>query len=186
MLSNSKDRLSPSKLRLTLLCIIAISLSGCAGSDMSELERFVEATHKDKKPEIEPLPEIPPFKAFAYASENEVDPFSSDNIVANDGEGRNVGSIKRPNADRRRQPLEKFPLDALRMVGTITKQGVSHVVVKTNEGTALLATIGEYMGKNDGKITAIVPEEQRIVLVETVLAPSGRWVTRDVEIIIDE
>ena len=186
MFSNSFDRSLLDSARLTFLFFVVTFLSGCVGSDMSELERFVEATHKDKKPEIEPLPEIPPFKAFAYASEEEVDPFSSGNIVANDGEGRSVGSTKRPNADRRRQPLEKFPLDALRMVGTITKQGVSHVVVKTNEGTALLATVGEYMGKNDGKITSIIPEEQRIELTETVLAPSGRWVTRDVEIIIDE
>lgn len=169
----------------TGLVIFALMLQGCVGSDMSDLETFVETAHQDKKPEIEPLPEIPPFKAFEYASEDGVDPFSTENIVTA-GDGRGVGVGKRPDADRRRQPLEKFPLDALRMMGTITQEGVPHVVVQTNEGTAVLATLGNYMGQNDGKIKEIVPEEQRVVLVETVLDPAGRWVTRDVEITIDE
>jgi len=153
---------------------------------MSDLESFVENAHKDKKPEIEPLPEIPPFKAFEYASEDGVDPFSTSNIVNVDENGNSVGAGARPDSDRRRQPLEKYPLDALRMVGTITQEGVPHVVVKTNEGNAVLATLGNYMGQNDGKIKEIIPEEQRVVLVETVLDPAGRWVTRDVEITIDE
>ncbi len=172
-------------LRLSSLACVVV-LSGCVGGDMSDLENFVKTAHQDRKPEIEPLPEIPPFKAFEYEREDETDPFSAANIVSNDGDGRGVGVGKRPDADRRKEPLEKFPLDALRMVGTITKEGVPHVVVKTNEGTAVLATLGSYMGQNDGKIKEIVPEEQRVVLVETVLDPAGRWVTRDVEITIDE
>jgi len=42
------------------------------------------------------------------------------------------------------------------------------------------------LGQNDGKIKSISPEEQSVVLVETVLDSAGRWVTRNVELIIDE
>ena len=165
--------------------MLTLTLAGCAGSDMSDLREFVETAHQGKKPEIEPLPEIPPFKAFEYQSEDEVDPFGLQNI-APQAAASSFDQAERPDADRRREPLEKFPLDALKMVGTITKQGVSHVVVSTADGTALLAKIGNYLGQNDGKITSISPEEQKVVLVETILDPSGRWVTRDVEITIDE
>ncbi len=183
----SNKRLSKSGGYLKIGIIgFAFVLQGCVGSDVSDLQTFVDTAHQDKKPEIEPLPEIPPFKAFEYASADEVDPFGLQNIISRDEQGNLAGAAKRPDADRRRQPLEKFPLDALRMVGTITKEGTPHVVVKTNEGTAVLATLGNYMGQNDGKIKEIVPEEQRVVLVETVLDPAGRWVTRDVEITIDE
>lgn len=163
---------------------VPLLLQSCVGSDITDLKTFVETAHKDKRPEIEPLPEIPPFKAFEYASEDGSDPFSSENIVSRDEDGGGLGA--RPDSDRRREALEKFPLDALSMVGTITKEGVPHIVVKVSEGSALLATIGNYMGQNDGKIKEIIPEEQRVVLVETVLDPAGRWVTRDVEIKIDE
>ena len=169
-----------------LLALSVMSLTGCTGSDMSDLQQFVDTAHQDKKPEIEPLPEIPPFKAFVYGEAYELDPFGVGNIATRDEDGRAIGTVQRPDADRRREALEKFPLDALRFVGTITKKGLSHVVVKTNEGTALLATVGNYMGQNDGKIKEIVPQEQRLVLVETILGPNGRWVTRDVELTIDE
>ena len=167
--------------------LMAMTLAGCAGSDMSDLRKFVDTAHQGKKPEIEPLPEIPPFKAFEYQSEDEVDPFGLQNIVSQSQGGDSIGQAERPDVNRRREPLEEFPLDALRMVGTITnKQGISHVVVSTTEGKALLAKIGNYLGQNDGKITSISPEEQKVVLVETILDSSGRWVTRDVEITIDE
>ncbi|MCH2189459.1 MAG: pilus assembly protein PilP [Gammaproteobacteria bacterium] len=173
--------------RALCLVLMALLLQGCVGSEMADLKRFVATAHKDKKPEIEPLPEIPPFKAFEYSDDYEVDPFSSSNIISSEDRGLGNGNIaNRPQADRRKEPLENFPLDALRFVGTITKDSLSHVVVKTNEGTAMLATIGNYMGQNDGRIKEIVPEEQRVLLVETVLDPTGRWITRDVVITIDE
>ncbi len=188
MLSNSEVNKS-FKPRWTsgIASILAVLiLTGCSVGDMADLQLFVKTAHQDKKPEIEPLPEIPPFKAFEYSREEASDPFSALNIVSSGGDSRGVGLGKRPDSDRRKEPLEKYPLDALKMVGTITKEGVPHIVVKTNDGTAVLATLGSYMGQNDGKIKEIVPEEQRVVLVETVLDPAGRWVTRDVEITIDE
>lgn len=171
-----------------ILAIAATSLllQSCVGSDMSDLQTFVATAHQNKRPEIEPLPEIPPFKAFEYANQEGSDPFSSDNIASNNSDGGGVGAGTRPDSDRRREPLEQYPLDALTLVGTITKEGVPNVVVKTNEGSALLATIGNYMGQNDGKIKEIIPEEQRVVLIETVLDAAGRWITRDVEMTINE
>lgn len=173
-------------LKNCFLIILAFGLQACVGGDLTDLQRFVENEHKDKKPEIEPLPEIPPFKAFEYSSGDENDPFSVSNISSGQEASSGIGGANRPDANRRREPLEKFPLDALRMVGTITQDGAAHVVVKTNEGTALLAAVGNYMGQNDGKIKSILPEEQSVVLVETVLDPAGRWVTREVEVTIDE
>ena len=58
--------------------------------------------------------------------------------------------------------------------------------MKTSEGTAHRATLGNYMGQQDGKIVQIVPEEQKVVLAELVQDPNGRWITRNVEITIDE
>jgi len=172
-----------------LVFVIMFFLQGCVDSQMSDLREFVADAYKDKKPEIEPLPEIEPHKPFRYASFEKSDPFLFGNIVSNrDGEA--AGSTdKRPDDDRVKEPLEAFPLDALSMVGTLSQKGVNWVVVKTSEGDrtqAHLAKIGNYLGQNIGKITEIHPDEQRVVLEETVIDPNGRWVTRNVEITIDE
>ncbi len=178
--------MSPNKVRVALLIAMTIVLQGCVDSNMTDLREFVADAYKDKKPDIEPLPEIQPYKGFEYASLDKNEPFDFGNIVSNRDAEAVAQAGERPDANRIKEPLEEFPLDALSMVGTISKKGVPWVIVKTTQGTAHLASIGDYLGQNDGKIAQIFPEEQRVVLVETVADPAGRWVTRDVEITIDE
>ena len=172
-------------IKLISVVLSTLILQGCADRNMTDLREFVADVYKDKKPEIEPLPEIQPYKGFEYTAVEKNDPFRFDNIISNRSD-ESIVAGKRPDADRTKEPLEEFPLDALSMVGTMSQKGVPWVIVKTTQGTALLASIGNYLGQNDGKITQIFPEEQRVVLVETVIDPAGRWVTRDVEITIDE
>jgi len=117
-------------------------------------------------------------KAFSYVANEELDPFNSENIVgpANAAGGENQAALgKPPEQDRPKEELENYPLDALSMVGTLTKKNKPWVVVKTTQGTVLLATIGNYVGENYGKIKRISTEEQVVVLSETVTDPSGRW-----------
>ena len=171
--------------RVAVVIACAIFLQACVDSNMTDLREFVETAYQDEKPEIDPLPPFEPYKAFKYSPDESSDPFSVGNIITNRDQDGNVIS-KRPDADRDKENLERFPLDALSLVGTMTQKGVPWVVVETSEGTAHLATVGNYMGQNDGKIKDIFPDEERVVLVETVPDPSGRWVTRDVEITIDE
>jgi len=170
--------------KLVSILVMSLALQGCVDSGMSDLRSFVADAYKDKKPEIEPLPEIEPYRGFEYSAVDQNEPFDFNNIISNRDDEAVAG--KRPDANRTKEALEEFPLDALNMVGTMTQKGVPWVVVKTALGTAHLASIGNYLGQNDGKITQIFPDEQRVVLVETVADPAGRWVTRDVEITIDE
>ena len=171
------------RVALGLSCLLM--LQGCQDRGMSDLREFVATAYQDRKPEIEPLPEIEPFKAFEYSASAANDPFDFENITTNrDTDTQSVS--KRPDANRRREALENFPLDALKLVGTMTKQNVPWVIVQTNEGTALLARTGNYMGQNDGKIKSIDPDRQLVKLEETVRDPAGRWITRDIDIKIDE
>ena len=160
-------------------------LSACQGKDMKDLQVFVDDAFKNERPEIEPLPVVVPFKGFAYSASGDNDPFSLANIAS---EGVVDAALlgESPDVDRRKDPLEAYPLDALRLVGTLSKKGEPWVIVKTTEGSVLLATVGGYMGENNGEIKRISTEEQSVSLTETVPDPSGRWITRDVEIIVDE
>ena len=179
--------LQNNKIKAVVSFSLLFILVGCSGGT-SDLQSFVDNAFKDEKPEIEPLPVAAPYKAFSYVPNEELDPFNSENIVgpaSGDGEGA-AALGKPPEQDRPKEELENYPLDALSMVGTLTKKNKPWVVVKTTQGTVLLATIGNYVGENYGKIKRISTEEQVVVLSETVTDPSGRWVTRDVEITVDE
>lgn len=168
---------------LSLVC--AVSLTACQDRSMSDLRQFVDSAYKDKKPEIEPLPEIKPYEGFVYSASNEVDPFDLSNIEVR-RQKQAVNSGKRPDQNRRKEPLEYFPLDGLKMVGTLTQKGTPWVVIKAPDGAVHRATVGQYMGKNDGKIKDILIDQQKVLLTELVQDPSGRWVDREVAITIDE
>lgn len=171
--------------RVVLLVSGALLLQGCQDRKMADLKEFVATAYQDRKPDIEPLPEIEPFKAFEYSASESNDPFDFENISsARSTDGRSSG--KRPDETRRREALESFPLDALKMVGTLSKENIPWVIVQTNEGKAHLARVGNYLGQNEGKIKSIDPERQLVELEETVRDAAGRWVTRDVDIKIDE
>lgn len=160
---------------------LCIGLSGCGGDNMADLKTFVADAYKDKKPDIEPLPPIRPFTPYKYSASAENDPFSRSNMLGESGQAQSDQEI-----DRVREPLEEYPLDALKMVGTMSKNNQPWVIVKTSTGTALLATEGNYMGQNNGKILQISPERQMVVLSERILDSAGRWVTREVQVTVDE
>lgn len=151
---------------------------------MQDLRDFVANAYKDQKPEIEPLPAIRPYDRYEYSASESSDPFSVQNIIS-DRASAAVAGVS-PDANRRKEELEAYPLDALKFVGTMVRKKQPWVVIETNEGKAFRATVGNYMGQNDGKIKNILPDEQKVVLAELVLDPAGRWVTREVELTIDE
>ena len=171
--------------RLALLCMVCFALQACQSSELSDLQEFVATAYQDKKPEIESLPEIQPYKGFEYSATEENDPFSVGNIAASHAAESSASGVG-PEQNRRREPLEEYPLDALKLVGTMEQEITPWVIVQTSEGTAHRATVGNYMGQNEGKIKQIRLDEQAVVLVELVRNSAGRWVTREVEITIDD
>jgi type IV pilus assembly protein PilP len=153
---------------------------------MADLRTFVADAYKDKKPEIEPLPEIQPYREHRYSATDLPDPFSEANIQPSTALNKSLLGNFNVDPNRRKEPLEAFPLDALRMVGTMTQENQPWVVIKSTEGTVHRATLGNYMGQNNGKIKEILPEEQKVLLTEVVQDSSGRWVEKDVDLTIDE
>ena len=171
--------------RGTLIVTSALVLSACQDRSMSDLRQFVDTAYQDKRPEIEPLPEIKPYEGFVYSASDSVDPFDVSNTSRKKKNSEPPASL-RPNRDRRREPLEQFELDGLKMVGTISQKGVPYVIVKAPDGTAHRAKAGNYIGQNEGKILSVIEDEQVLKLLELVQNDDGQWVNREVSIAIDE
>lgn len=167
--------------RITASLTIAslLLLSGCADKTMNDLERFVENTHKDRKPRVEPLPRVKPNPTFEYTAAELVDPFSQANLIQ---QRPTPDGGPAPDPTRRKEPLEQFPLDALSMVGTLSNDEASWAIIRAPDGTVHRAGAGNYLGQNYGKIQAV--KDTEVELVELVPDINGGWRERDATIAI--
>ena len=82
----------------------------------------------------------------------------------------------RPDADRKKELLEKYSLDSISMVGIIKKGKTFWAIVKDKTGIIHRVHVGNYMGENSGCIEAIT--EQNISVKELVADGQGGWVDR--------
>ena len=150
--------------------IASLTLVGCASQDMSDLRNFVDEVKSRPASGIEPIPEIKQVVGFVYTAKNRRDPFTrqEDETAATEAV---LDNGIRPDPNRRKEELESFALDSLRMVGTLEQEEQTWGLVKTSDGTIHRVATGNYMGLNDGKITRI--SEEKSELIELVPTGSG-------------
>ena len=153
--------MSPRLLRGALL-LLAAALGACSSDD--DLQQYIAQVKARKSSKIEPIPQMKQYEAFTYVAGDRREPFTPsvpDNSKNGDG--------LRPDMNRNREPLEEFPLDALKMVGVIDYNKTLYAMIKAPDGVIHRVTAGNYMGQNFGKITKI--SESEVSLDEIV--PDG-------------
>ncbi len=157
-------------LSLLVCCLIT---TGCGNKEKrAELEAYVKKTKSRAIKEIEPLPEVKPYETFTYKDSNLRSPFVPSTIEEIAKKIPNDNGI-RPDVNRRKEPLEAYPLDTLRMVGTLEKDGKKWGIVVDKDGTVHRLTVGNYVGQNEGRIYEI--NEEKMLINEIIPDPSGGW-----------
>ena len=147
--------------------LFGLALAGCGDDGYDDLRAFMEATGKDGPSKIEPLPAVKKVESFEYQQGSLIDPFQSRSL-------RPPSKGPQPDTDRPKQPLEEFPLDALRMVGTLKKPNQPiRAVIKDPKGTLYTIQVGGRIGQNYGKITAI--NEDGLEIKELLQDAGGEW-----------
>jgi type IV pilus assembly protein PilP len=163
--------------------LLALALAGLAacGSDMDELDKYINDVKARPGGRIEPLPEITPYEVYAYAADQEGvrSPFMPDTPQSAGPAGGT-----RPDPDRPREFLESVPLDSLNMVGTMDLGETAYGLVQTPDGLIHRVLPGNYMGQNDGRITGI--GESKIDLVEIISDGIGGYVERDAAVSLSD
>lgn len=157
-----------------------LTLSACS-SGMSDLEQYVTEVKSRKTRQIEPIPQIKQYEAFAYVGQDRRNPF----VRAEPQKDPNApGSTIRPDPNRNPEPLEEFPLDGLRMLGTINKEKSIFALVKAPDNVVHRVTLGNHMGQNYGKITAIT--DSSIDLVEIIPDGFGGFMERPANLALSQ
>ena len=155
-----------------LLVPIALAVLGGCSSELNELKNFVRDSEKGLPRRVEPLPAVKPFEPFAYEGFDLPDPFKPRKLTPHKEGG--AGGIA-PDLNRRKEPLEAFPLEQLKMVGTLQQGNDMYALVRA-EKTLYRVKKGNYMGQNFGLITDVT--ESEIKLKEIVQDSAGDWAER--------
>ena len=163
---------------------LMLALAACGRSvtstpgDAPHLEKWVADVRARPAPPLDPLPVMQQFETFEYAAQDLRDPFS-DAWSNQDG-----GTGLRPDPNRRKEPLEQYPLDSLDMVGTLGAGGGMIALVMAPDRVTHRIRPGAYLGQSDGRVTAV--HEDRIELVELVPDGAGGWLERPAAIALED
>ncbi|CAK0740091.1 type IV pilus assembly protein PilP [Gammaproteobacteria bacterium] len=173
---------------LGMTLVAAVALVGCAGDDMSDLQSFIAQTKARPRPRVDPLPEIRPYETFLYAASELRDPFEpisepQPEAVTPQEQAKPTSAIH-PDFNRHKEALESYPLDGLRMVGTLEQRGERWAVVRSPDGTVSRVQVGNFMGQNHGRINQI--SENRILLTEIVTDGGDGWQQRQASLALSE
>lgn len=160
-----------------LFLATAMAITGCSTRD-AELTQFIAQTKQEQAGGVEPLPEVKPYDGFFYTDQAMRSPF----VPGGSGDASNPGV--RPDAKRNRQFLEQFSLDTLTMVGTMRMGTKQYGLVRTSDGLVHRVVPGDYVGQNDGRITAIEPS--RINVTEIVPDGLGGYMERTASVALNE
>lgn len=162
---------------------VAILLAAC-GAEHEELQQWMEQQKREVKPSVTPLSPPRKFNPQPYESAQAVDPFSQQKLsVALKQEARQPNSLLAAELNRRREPLEAYPLDAMNMVGSVNKQGRPYGLLRV-DNLLYQVKVGDYLGQNYGRITRI--GETEITLREIVQDAAGEWIERPASLQLQE
>jgi len=152
-------------------------LTACTGQQ-DDLDRYLAEVKARPAAPIPPIPSVRTYTPYVYDGLSGRDPFrmstseGSDEVVAG-----NTGTGPRPDLQRTREYLERFELDTLMMVGTFAKESSEWALIRDPDGVVHRVAVGNYMGKNHGKVNVIEPDE--VVLSEFIADGAGGWLVRD-------
>lgn len=163
-------------------CLLPAMLAACGDGGIGEVKQWMDETRRQTRVAVPKLAEPKNFIPFTYSGRSATDPYSPAKFISALAPVGPGGGFK-PNLDRRREALESYPLDNLKMVGTLQKTGANFVLVQADR-TVFQARVGNYIGQNMGQITRITDSE--VELKEIVQDASGEWVERAAKLELQE
>ena len=146
----------------------SLALAGCSDG-LDDLRVDIEKAKQRPGGRIKPLPEVQPYVSHEYQMADKRSPF----LQSLAGENP---SGPRPDVQRPREHLEQFPLDTLKMVGTLRLGGGNYGLVQTRDGLIHRVLPGNHVGQNDGRVMSV--SEARITVIEIIPDGLGGYIER--------
>jgi type IV pilus assembly protein PilP len=173
-------------MKFLAILMIAAALVGCnKKSGTGDLQQFTKDAFKNRKPQIDPLPALKPVSVFIYQASKEKDPFNKANLRKQKAENTDTGGGEQgPDLTRRKEPLEAYPTDSLRLVGVMQQNGIDWAIIKAPDSTVHRVTEGNYLGKRHGQIIRV--KGTRLNVEELIRNPIGKWEKKPAKLVLAE
>lgn len=168
------------KNKLILTVLLSLFLSAC-GRENTDLSQFIESTKSKHLGSVQPLPQFKPYQNFTYSASDLRDPFEQAFEAEETEEGQIISGL-RPDSQRPKEPLESFPLDTLRMVGTLVQNNITWGLVKDPNNVVHRIQTGNYAGQNEGQIITV--NEQQLDIIEIITDGLGGFIERSASLAI--
>lgn len=171
----------------TSAVFVVLLLAGCGSSGQEELQAWMDEQRAQTRPKIQPIPEPKKFTPQAYTEDKATDPFSNQKLTLalkrESSQSTSNAALVAPELARRKEPLESHPLDSMKMVGSMLKEGRPVALVRVDN---LLYQVqpGNYLGQNFGRVTKV--GETELVLREIVQDAAGEWIERKATLQLQE
>ncbi len=167
-----------------LTVLLASTLVAGCSDDQDELRSWMEQQRREAKPSVKPLQAPKKFDPEPYTSAQAVEPFSGQKLtVALKQEARQPNSLLSAELNRRKEPLESYPLDSMSMVGSVNKLGQPYALLRV-DNLLYQVKVGDHLGQNYGLITKIA--ETEVVLRELVQDSGGEMIERPATLQLQE
>lgn len=166
-------------------CLLGgLLLQSCSNNDdMISLQGYVNRVVNRPPGQIEPPPEFITYEPFTYSAANLRAPFDPPVDLSIAMQNQQANEV-RPDPNRPPEHLESFALASLRMVGTLSRQGQIWALIRDEGNIVTRVGVGNYMGRNHGRIVAISPLQ--IDLVEIVPTGGSGWMERPQTVLVEE
>ena len=163
----------------TTLPLIFLMLVGCQQNEFSDLKAFMQQAGQGTQPALEALPPLKQVTEYTYEPGELPDPFKP-RIMKSTKSG---GGLQ-PDMSRQKEVLESFPLDSLKMVGTIKQKGQMFALIKAPDNVLHKVKKGNYMGQNFGLVVGI--NDSGVELKELTQDGAGDWTESQATVALQE
>ncbi len=157
-------------MRWLIIAAIVLGLWGCGSGQHDDLDQFVREAGQGMRGKVDPLPEVKPYEPFPYEAFDLPEPFKPRKLKSASSAS---GGGMQPDLDRRKEALESFELEKLKMVGTLQQNKMIYALIKAPDNSLHRVKVGNHMGVNFGLITNI--SEQEVKLTEIIEDSAGDW-----------
>jgi type IV pilus assembly protein PilP len=149
--------------RLLPWSLLMVLMAGCTTMGTGDLPQWVAEQRAQAKPRVKPISEPKPYVPLAYTGnpQTDLDPFSAERltkIIDRDRGNTGCQNLMEQERNRRKEPLEAFPLDVMSMVGSLDRAGQRVALVRVDKLLYQVRT-GNYLGQNYGLVTQVSENE---------------------------
>jgi type IV pilus assembly protein PilP len=165
------------------MVLVAVFLVACS-ENMNDLDQYIVSVKARPADPIAPIPPVKTYQPYVYEGESGRDPFRQSISEGSDDERSSTGTGPRPDFGRSKEYLERYELDTLSMVGTFSNDESYWGLIRDPEGVIHRVPVGNYIGKNHGKVVELTDTE--IYLSELISDGADGWLVREASIDLGE